>query len=65
MKLPVGLIQNKVCTTSEIGLSHLKDVDEPARCGDHDLAAVFQVANLGAFRSTSENTGAEKNVVES
>jgi hypothetical protein len=58
LKLPVGLIQNKVCTTSKVGLSHLQDVDESARCCNNDLTTVLQVPNLSAFRSTSEDTSA-------
>lgn len=58
LKLPVGLIQNKVCATSKVGLSHLQDVDESARCCDNDLTTVLQVTNLSAFRSTSEDTSA-------
>jgi hypothetical protein len=65
MFLPVGLIQNKVCATSEVGLSHLQDVNESARCGNDDLAAVLQVTNLSALWSTSEDTGAEKKLIES
>ena len=38
----------------EVDLSHLKDVDEAAGRGDHDLAAVLDVADLGSLGSAAE-----------
>ena len=41
----------------ETDFAHLEEVDKSARCGDDNLAAVLNVAQLRSLGGTAENAG--------
>ena len=54
---PVGLIQNEVGASPQIGLAHLEEVDETSGRGNADFDSILEVADLGSLRGSSEDAG--------
>ena len=55
--LPVSFVQAEVCGSPEVDLAHLQEVQEASGCGDHDLATVLHVTELGSFGGAAEHAG--------
>jgi len=51
---PVGLVHHKVRHTAEVGLAHLKDVNQTTRGGNADLSSTLDVTDLRTLGDTTE-----------
>ena len=49
---PVCLVEDQVGAPPQVGLAHLKKVNQSARGGNHDLAASLKVTQLGTLRGS-------------
>ena len=56
-QVSASLAEIKEVLPSKIDLPHLEEVNKPAGSGDHDLATVLQITELGALRRSPEHTG--------
>ena len=57
VKHPVSLVQTEVGRPPQVDFSSLQEVDESAWSGNADLHPVFNVPQLGAFRSPTKHAG--------
>ena len=49
---PVCLVEDQVGAPPQVGLAHLKKVNQSARGSNHDLAASLKVTQLGTLRGS-------------
>lgn len=54
---PIGFVQNQIGAPGKVCSSLLKEINQPARSGDANLHALFQIPFLGIFWSSAEDAG--------
>lgn len=56
VKHTVGLVENQVCDTAQVGLASLKHVNETTGCSNADLDTAGEITDLRALGHTSVDT---------